>query len=75
MAAGSGSQRDQAQDLQENMCSLWGTSRLSSLFNNVLFPSLTPRTLHNTYLNCGEPDVEAIDARAESPGSCGREAL
>jgi hypothetical protein len=29
----------------------------------------------NAYLNWGELDDEAIDARAESPGSCGKEAL
>lgn len=28
-----------------------------------------------TYLNCGELFVDARDARAERPGSCGREAL
>jgi hypothetical protein len=28
-----------------------------------------------TYLNCGELEEDAIEANAESPGSCGNEAL
>jgi hypothetical protein len=28
-----------------------------------------------TYLNCGELEEDAIEAKAESPGSCGKEAL
>lgn len=35
-------------------------------------PTLGPRL---NGLNCGEPDDEAMDARADNPGSCGNEAL
>ena len=40
------------------------------------FQANSPRLFHiPTYLNCGELFVDARDARAERPGSCGSEAL
>jgi hypothetical protein len=50
-------------------------SRLHHISSPISHPPITPISVSITYLNCGEPDDEAIDARADSPGSCGNEAL
>jgi hypothetical protein len=50
---------------------------LNPMFISLPAPNCSPIDPHNskTYLSCGEFDEDAIDASADRPGSCGREAL
>lgn len=64
------------QEAQEiTLCSQGKKSSLHHISSPISHPPITPISVSITYLNCGEPDDEAIDARADSPGSCGNEAL
>jgi hypothetical protein len=61
-----------------NACFLFITHHSSPLFLLFYFIFSSSHLLFfssSTYRNCGDPDDEAIDARADSPGNCGSEAL
>jgi hypothetical protein len=47
----------------------------SSTSSSHLLIFSSSHLLFSTYRNWGDPDDEAIDARADSPGNCGSEAL